>query len=316
MDSRCAHPQLQHRRFGDGSPPSITKSMDLEALLLLNDGVILARDHRPLRRRLSRWADRGLLVRVLRGIYVAAGTQHDHRTLVRVVARAYPDAIFTGRTAAWLNGWSDVVPRKITAMHRGRSIRSGRIRLSHGTLSDEVWHERHGLRFLTPAMAALDLVPELGGKLVDDLLRTDRTGGVLTQLHRALASSPGRAGNVVRRILLERSRSNPWSEAERHLHDLLDAAGITGWSANDPVVEDGQRFHPDVVFRAARLILEVDGFAFHSGREVFERDRRRQNTLVINGWQVLRLTWRMLTEDPDGVIALIRRALVSRAPSL
>ena len=164
--------------------------------------------------------------------------------------------------------------------------------------------------------AALDLVPELGGKLVDDLLRTDRTGGVLTQLHRALASSPGRAGNVVRRILLERSRSNPWSEAERHLHDLLDAAGITGWSANDPVVEDGQRFHPDVVFRAARLILEVDGFAFHSGREVFERDRRRQNTLVINGWQVLRLTWRMLTEDPDGVIALIRRALVSRAPSL
>ena len=283
--------------------------MNLETLLAAENGIIVARDHRPLLRRLARWAQRGLLVRVLRGVYVAAGAERHTETLIRAVASAYPDAIFTGRAAAWLNGWSDVVPREVTAIHRGRSLRAPGIRLRHGTLNDEVWHEHRGLRFLTRTMTAIDLIPELGGALVDDLLRKDRTGTQLKLLNRALALTPGRVGNQARRLLLERSRANAWSEAERELHDLLDAAGITGWSANFPIREDGRTLHPDVAFRACRLIVEVDGYRFHSDREIFETDRERQNLLVLNGWRVIRLTWRMITERPTWVIGLIRRAL-------
>ena len=36
----------------------------------------------------------------------------------------------------------------------------------------------------------------------------------------------------------------------------------------------------DVLFAAERVVLEVDGWAAHGGREAFENDRRRQNRLT------------------------------------
>ena len=88
------------------------------------------------------------------------------------------------------------------------------------------------------------------------------------------------------------------------------AAGIGGWKANRPVLVDGANYYPDArFFGRTRLLIEVDGRKFHSGEEVFETDRWRQNLLILDGWCVLRFTWRMLEERPDEVIAIIRRAL-------
>ena len=47
----------------------------------------------------------------------------------------------------------------------------------------------------------------------------------------------------------------------------------------------------DVAFREQRIAIEVDGFAYHSDRARFQRDRSRQNLLVGLGWTVLRFTW-------------------------
>ena len=58
--------------------------------------------------------------------------------------------------------------------------------------------------------------------------------------------------------------------------------------------------------------MELDGRAYHVTPEQFERDRRRQNGLMANGWTVLRFTWRDLTEQPDYVIATIRRVVGDR----
>ena len=57
---------------------------------------------------------------------------------------------------------------------------------------------------------------------------------------------------------------------------------------------------------------EVDGFAFHTDPETFERDRRKQNALVLAGYQVLRFTWLDLTEYPERVLALVQRAISAR----
>ena len=35
----------------------------------------------------------------------------------------------------------------------------------------------------------------------------------------------------------------------------------------------------DMLWREQRLVVEVDGFAYHSGRAAFERDRRRDAAL-------------------------------------
>lgn len=55
--------------------------------------------------------------------------------------------------------------------------------------------------------------------------------------------------------------------------------------------------------------MELDGFAFHTGRGPFEDDRQRDNEPQKKGWRVLRITYRRLTADPMGVIADIRGML-------
>jgi hypothetical protein len=96
--------------------------------------------------------------------------------------------------------------------------------------------------------------------------------------------------------------------AERECARLLSAGGLRGWTAN-AVIEDGGRLlaRGDIVFRGARLVVELDGWAYHVTPERFQHDRRRQNQLVAAGWTVLRFTWRDLTERPEYVVATIRR---------
>jgi very-short-patch-repair endonuclease len=72
------------------------------------------------------------------------------------------------------------------------------------------------------------------------------------------------------------------------------------------------RFEVDFLWPAHRLIVEVDGYAYHSDRRAFERDRRRDATLAAAGYLVVRITWRQLTETPEAVIARLASALAAR----
>ena len=173
--------------------------------------------------------------------------------------------------------------------------------------------ERDGLRVTSPDLTALDLCDQLGGDAIDQVLRT-RTG-TLDRLHEALRLSGYRAGNVDRRGLLLDSRDEPWSAAERLCHRLLRAARITGWRANLPVDLRGERYYLDVGFAALRLVVEIDGRLHQTDPELFESDRWRQNVLVLEGWTVLRFTWRMLEDHADQVVAMIEEAICSiRSP--
>lgn len=59
-----------------------------------------------------------------------------------------------------------------------------------------------------------------------------------------------------------------------------------------------------------RLVLELDGRTFHTG-EAFEEDRRRDFALIMQGYLVLRLSYRMVIEHWDeiaaGILHLVRR---------
>jgi very-short-patch-repair endonuclease len=126
-----------------------------------------------------------------------------------------------------------------------------------------------------------------------------------------LAASPGRPGNQIRRRILRRSRSLPWSQAERRFHEILDRHGITGWVANHAVRVGDADYLPDVAFRSRHLACEIDGYEHHSSRLAFTADRRRQNDLTVAGWTVLRFSWEMLN-DEAAVVAAVRAALGPR----
>jgi very-short-patch-repair endonuclease len=65
----------------------------------------------------------------------------------------------------------------------------------------------------------------------------------------------------------------------------------------------------DFLWRDARLVVEVDGYAYHSDPLAFERDRLRDAELQALGYRVMRVTRLQLLRAPEAVIARIRRAL-------
>ncbi|MFC7481569.1 endonuclease domain-containing protein [Luedemannella flava] len=97
------------------------------------------------------------------------------------------------------------------------------------------------------------------------------------------------------------------SEAERRAVALLRDARIGGWAANVGMHDEfGLIGVGDLVFSEAKVVVEIDGWAYHSARAAFERDRSRQNRLVAAGWTVLRFTWRDLSQRPDHVVRTVR----------
>lgn len=156
-------------------------------------------------------------------------------------------------------------------------------------------------------------LPEDAGRtmLVDAfrrrLITVDEVGDVVRSS--VLRHGIGRAWSVLREVA-----SDAHSEGEVLLHRLMRNAGIRGWRANQAVHDDaGLIGYVDVLFDEEPVVVELDGQAYHSGPDEFQRDRERQNRLVAAGYRVLRFTWHDVTREPERLVAEIRGLLDQRA---
>jgi len=123
--------------------------------------------------------------------------------------------------------------------------------------------------------------------------------------------SLGRHGLASLDALLSESHSSPpgtRSELERLFYELCRNAGLPRPALN--LIVAG--FEVDAAWPDQKLIVELDGYAFHHTRAAFERDRLRDAALQTAGHRVLRITYRRLSYEPDAVVAAIR-ALLGRA---
>jgi very-short-patch-repair endonuclease len=107
-------------------------------------------------------------------------------------------------------------------------------------------------------------------------------------VRRAAARSCGRRGRVNLARLLGDDGSNlrTRSRLERRMRRLARHAGL-----EPPLIN--QRIHGherDFAWPAQRLVVEVDGHAFHAPRGAPEHDHDRDAELVLAGWRVLRFT--------------------------
>ena len=273
--------------------------------------MIARRDHLELARTMSSAVDRGELVPILPGIYASARASGDPLVRMKAAMLWDPDAVLTGSAAAAVSFWPELrVPVIGVALRRRSRCTPRGLKLSWAQIPPELVDTRGGLRFTSPALTALDLCDSHDGDGIDTALRT--RAATLEEMWRALELTPGRVGNARRRQLLLDSRDSPWSRAERLLHRLLRQAGITGWQGNLELRGRDTRYFVDVVFKREMIALEVDGRLHETDEDLFESDRWRQNFLVLEGWKVLRFTWRMLTEDPQSVIETVLAALAGR----
>jgi hypothetical protein len=95
------------------------------------------------------------------------------------------------------------------------------------------------------------------------------------------------------------------SDLEALFLDLCASSGIEAPEVNATVCG----FEVDCVWRGPRLIVELDGYRFHRGRESFENDADRANRLKAEGWDMLRFTWRTVTGEPGQVAGQVRSML-------
>ena len=118
-----------------------------------------------------------------------------------------------------------------------------------------------------------------------------------------------RGGTRALRAQLDTRPALTRSEAEERLLALIRAAGLRPPQTNARL----GRFEVDFLWRAHRVIIEVDGYAYHADRITFEADRRRDAELAAAGFTVIRVTWRQIVDRPAETIARIAQALAIRS---
>jgi very-short-patch-repair endonuclease len=183
-------------------------------------------------------------------------------------------------------------------------------------LPTSVTVEREGLQITDPTRTVIDLGLVLPHWSVRDALSRGLTMKLFSiaqveQLRDALGRK-GRNGTGVVRELLEERMLGAGEESllERRLHDL-----IRDYDLQAPVVQH-ELWHAgrlvarlDAAYPERKLAIEIDGFAYHSSPDAFQRDRTRQNRLVALGWTVLRFTWADVVHRPAMVAQQIREAI-------
>jgi very-short-patch-repair endonuclease len=260
--------------------------------------------------------------RVMGSVLASATTQLDHRSLAWAAYLACGQgAVLSGPSALRRHGLDVETPMDAgywvtVPAERHMSLRG--VRTIRESLPSDDIAMIDGMRVTIVSRSVIDALRVMpvrqGQPLLDRaLLRQWLTVEELTiRIHQF----SGRRGIGRLRSHLSRVKDGARSEAERQLHDLLERAAITGWTADFKVLspDGGLLAVIDVAFEAQRVALEVDGLAFHTNPEQFQRDRTRQNVLINDGWTVLRFTWDDLTRRPRHVIATIRAALARQDP--
>jgi very-short-patch-repair endonuclease len=73
-------------------------------------------------------------------------------------------------------------------------------------------------------------------------------------------------------------------------------------------------YRVDFLWRAERLIVEVDGYIYHRGRQAFRDDRDRDVELELLGFRVVRFDDSRIGDDPAGIARDALALLAKRAP--
>jgi hypothetical protein len=168
---------------------------------------------------------------------------------------------------------------------------------------------RDGIPVTTVARTLLDLAETLAPTQLQHSFEEAERLGLLDMraIERLRDRSRGRRGLKPLAALVE-AHCGPApmtrSELERRFLDLCRDAGLPPPIANATVAN----MEVDMLWPRERLVVELDGHAYHSTRAAFERDRVRDGALQQAGYRILRLTDRRLAE-PAAVAETVQSLL-------
>jgi len=161
----------------------------------------------------------------------------------------------------------------------------------------------------------LDLAAALKFEQLEKLVERSEEKEVfdLRAVEDLLARTVGHHGHkrLRRAIALYKPSSFTRSGLEKRFLELVIAAGLPQPRTN--FVEHG--FELDCYWPEYRFAVELDVFETHGTRAAFERDRKRQEDLLLVGIGMTRVTGPRLEREPDEVIRRVARLLEQRSRS-
>ena len=294
--------------------------MNVERRAEGRDGVIAGADARAAglskyqvhrRRTTGRWRS------VRRGVMVVVGAPPTWRQAVRATVLAAGDGIVASHaTAARLYGVpvdDDTEPadRVIEVLGPlGRGVRlDGVVGHRTGQLPSIDLTTCAGIPCSTPTRLVLDLSGRLDdhalGNLIDELIRRRLIDlEVLRARSPFLRPAPGYSPKRLQRVLVLRpARHDPGeSVLEARIMAIIRRSGFPAPVQQLAVVIDGRSYRLDFGYPGQRIYLEGDGFGYHCTATDLDRDARRRNDLVLDGWRPLTFTWRMTDDEIVAVL--------------
>jgi very-short-patch-repair endonuclease len=257
----------------------------------------------------------GWLVRVHRGVYLVGPVASARGGIMAAALACGRGAWVSHGSAAVLWSLPPAEPGEVDVLVAGRNVRSRRGIRVHRTarLHPADATRREGIPVTSLARTLLDLATtasprQLVRAVEEAQIRHHLSDHSLDEQFRPYPHHPGV------KALKQATLTDPTltrSEAERKLVDLIRKSGLPPPETNTRIAGH----EVDAVWRARRLVVEVDGYAYHGTRAAFERDRRRDADLQAAGLRVLRITWRRLQDEPLAVVAARgARPRLSRRP--
>jgi very-short-patch-repair endonuclease len=306
--------------------PAATRAAAIDADAIIDD--LAARQHGLVSRRQLLAAgipsytvdyrlERGRLRRVLRSVYRAGPLRSPHEREAAAVLSSGGTSVLSHHAAAivWelihrpaASGPVDLIVRdgsRVTAA--GVRIHRCTLRADEATLYD-------GIPITAPARTLLDIAPLVDVRQLElALARADRQNlATYDRIADLIGRYPRRAGVGRLRALLAASAtpSLTRSEAERRFLELVRRGQLRAPEVNVKL----RGFEVDFLWRAERLVVEVDGREFHSSRTAFEVDRRRDAVLAAAGLRVMRVTWQQLSNEAEALLVRLGLALARVEP--
>ncbi|MCW2791973.1 MAG: hypothetical protein JWO76_1071 [Nocardioides sp.] len=251
---------------------------------------------------LDRAVAAGDVVRIARGRYALAETDHAVRTAAAL------GGVLSLSSAALQHGWAvkTVPKRPHVTVAKSRKIAPGRcvdVHLHRADL-DRAQRTAGVTDVETTLRDCLRMLPFDEALAIADSALREGVGPALLQQVADLTAGPG--SPQVRRVADEASplAANPFESVVRAIS--RDVPGLA-LRPQVRICELGLHVRPDLVDERLRIVVEADSFEWHGKRSALARDARRYNLLVAAGWLVLRFAWEDVMHDP----AYVREVLVA-----
>ena len=236
---------------------------------------------------------KGLLQRLYTGVYLVGPGEptREGRWLAAVIA-AGEGALLARQSAGLLWGVTNRVPWRtelVIPRNRKSRVRGPRILRRRIHPDDRAIHERIPVTSIERTL--VDLAAVLSpGDIKRALERAEQLALVdWKKLRAAVDRARGTKGAAEMRLLLgydPTPANETRSELERRFFEVVSSAGLLPYSRN--VVVEG--FEVDAFWPQARLVVELQSLEFHTDRETFIRDHRKNAALQAAGYRVLPVT--------------------------